>query len=133
KTRRLTFRRETHARVGRLAFCYSDDAPFHISSGAIDLVRAATNETWVLDLPRDESGEQLAVDFNTPSARQFPGSAASAGHLCLRLERNHRRHIRSLFSSRRSANICAGRARANRWSGARPLEIRSQLSRGGKR
>src|SRR5947208_2412489 len=80
----------------------------------------------------NKSGEQLAVEFNTRSARQFPGSAASAGGLCLRVERNHRRHIRRLFSSRRSANICAGRARANRRSGTRPLEIRSGLSFGGK-
>src|SRR5205814_4896938 len=122
-----------HACVSRRAFCFSDVASFPVSSDAIDVVRGTSNESWNLWFAGDERGEQLVVYFNTRSARPFPRAAASAGHLCLWLERNHRRHIRSLFSSRRSANVRAGRARAHRRSGARPLEIRSQLSLGGKR
>src|SRR5438552_15240539 len=124
---------QTHACVSRRAFCFSDVASLRVSSDAIDVVRGTPNESWNLWFAGDESGEQLVVYFNTRSARSFPGAAARAGYLCLWLERCHRRHIRSLFSSWRSANIRAGRARAHRRSGARPLEIRSQLSLGGKR
>ena len=132
KNRRLTLsRKRTPASAGvRFAFPMSRLSPFPLARSTwcaalltslgifvSQETRAASN--WSSTLTRDPRGPFRA--------------AASAGHLCLWLERNHRRHIRSLFSSRRSANICAGRARAHRRSGARPLEIRSQLSLGGKR